>query len=134
MSKKIYVGNLSFKTTEEGLISVFSQFGTVISAQVVRDRYTEQSRGFGFVEMELDEAADEAIATINGQMIDGRRVRVNLAEEKPMGFNQGRPENRSSYGGQGGSYHGGGRRGSSQRNHPRERSSRGNGNSWDYSY
>ena len=62
MSKKIYVGNLSYNTTEDGLFSVFSQFGKVDSAMVIRDRLTDQSRGFGFVEMELEEAAREAIA------------------------------------------------------------------------
>lgn len=89
MSKKIYVGNLSYNTTEEGLFSVFSQFGQVVSAMVIRDRFTDQSRGFGFVEMELEEAAQEAIAALNGQMIDGRRVRVNAAEERSHGFRQG---------------------------------------------
>ena len=88
MSKKIYVGNLSYNTTEEGLFSVFSQFGQVVSAMVIRDRFTDQSRGFGFVEMELEDAAQEAIAALNGQMIDGRRVRVNAAEERSQGFRQ----------------------------------------------
>ena len=133
MSKKIYVGNLSFRTTEDGLYSVFSQFGTVISAQVIRDRFTDQSRGFGFVEMDQDGAADEAIATLNGQMIDGRRVRVNAAEEKPAGFNRERGENRPSFN------RGDRPRREGQRREFREgrsarNSSRSQRDSWDYSY
>lgn len=130
MSKKIYVGNLSFRTTEDGLVSVFSQFGNVLSAQVVRDRFTDQSRGFGFVEMELESAADDAIASLNGQMVDGRRIRVNVAEEKPAGYSQRRghdaPFNRGDrLRGEGG----GARRGPSPRD-----SSRPQRDSWDYSY
>lgn len=133
MSKKIYVGNLSFRTAEDGLYSVFSQFGTVVSAQVIRDKFTAQSRGFGFVEMDQVEAADEAIATLNGHMIDGRRVRVNAAEEKPVGFTRERGENRSSFNrgdrsrreGQGGGL----RDGRSARKPYRSQR-----DSWDYSY
>lgn len=133
MSKKIYVGNLSFRTTEDGLNSVFSQFGTVISAQVIRDRFTDQSRGFGFVEMEQDEAADEAIATLNGQMIDGRRVRVNAAEEKPVGFNRERGEHRSSFN-RGERPRRVGHRGELREGRSPRNSSRSQRDFWDYSY
>ncbi|MEE0133698.1 MAG: RNA-binding protein [Treponema sp.] len=133
MSKKIYVGNLSFRTTEDGLYSVFSQFGTVISAQVIRDKFTAQSRGFGFVEMDQDGAADEAIATLNGQMIDGRRVRVNAAEEKPAGFNRERGENRSSFN-RGDRPRREGQRGEFREGHSARNSSRSQRDSWDYSY
>ncbi len=145
MSKKIYVGNLSYSTTEDGLFSVFSQFGQVVSATVIRDRLTDQSRGFGFVEMELDDDAMAAIAALNGQMIDGRRVRVNAAEERAQGFRQG---SRAGFQNGGGSrreagggfgrearsrgFHGAGGRHEDGHRGP---SSRPRGNeSWDYAY
>jgi RNA recognition motif-containing protein len=83
MSQKIYVGNLSYGTTEDTLSSTFSQYGEVLSSVIIKDRYTEQSKGFGFVEMTDADAANAAIATLNGKDIDGRRVRVNIAEDKP---------------------------------------------------
>lgn len=83
MSKKIYVGNLNYATTEDTLSSLFAQYGEVVSTAVIKDRNTQQSKGFGFVEMADDNAADAAIATLNGKEVDGRRVRVNVAEEKP---------------------------------------------------
>jgi RNA recognition motif-containing protein len=83
MSKKIYVGNLNYATTEDTLSSLFSQYGEVVSSVIIKDRYTEQSKGFGFIEMSDDQAADAAIATLNGKEVDGRRIRVNVAEEKP---------------------------------------------------
>lgn len=83
MSKKIYVGNLNYATTEDTLSSLFSQYGEVVSSVVIKDRYTEQSKGFGFVEMSDDAAADAAITTLNGKEVDGRRIRVNVAEDKP---------------------------------------------------
>ncbi len=83
MSKNLYVGNLNFSTTEEGLSSVFSQYGEIVSVRIVKDRFTEQSKGFGFVEFAEDSAADSAIETLNGKEIDGRRVRVNVAETRP---------------------------------------------------
>ena len=85
MSKKIYVGNLSFNTTEEGLRDLFAQHGEVLSAIVVTDRETGRSRGFGFVEMEAANAS-EAIAALDQQDLDGRSLRVN--EAKPR---EGRP-------------------------------------------
>jgi RNA recognition motif-containing protein len=83
MSKKIYVGNLNYATTEDTLSSLFSQYGEVTSSVIIKDRYTEQSKGFGFIEMSDDQAADAAIATLNGKEVDGRRIRVNVAEDKP---------------------------------------------------
>lgn len=82
MSKKIYVGNLNYATTEETLKSSFERFGEVLSAVVIKDHVTQQSKGFGFVEMADDNAADAAIATMNGKDLDGRRVRVNVAEDR----------------------------------------------------
>ena len=83
MAKKIYVGNLSFNTTEEILNDTFAQYGEVISAVIVTDRYTGRSRGFGFVEMENESAADAAISALDGQELDGRNLRVNVANSKP---------------------------------------------------
>lgn len=83
MSKKIYVGNLNYATTEDTLKNSFAAFGEVTSAVIIKDRFTDQSKGFGFIEMADEGAADKAIADMNGKEIDGRRVRVNVAEERP---------------------------------------------------
>jgi RNA recognition motif-containing protein len=83
MAKKIYVGNLNYATTDDQLNDLFSQYGTVVSANVVIDRYTDRSRGFGFVEMESEDAATAAIAELNGTEFDGRALRVNEANERP---------------------------------------------------
>ena len=87
MSKKIYVGNLSFDTNDDQLNSIFSPFGTVGSARVIKDKFTDRSRGFGFVEMDNNEEADKAIAALNGKDVDGRSLNVNVAkprEERPQ--------------------------------------------------
>lgn len=87
MTKRIYVGNLSYSTTEEGLKSLFSQHGPVQSASIVSDRMTGRSRGFGFVEMD-DEGANKAIQALNGASLDNRRIIVNEArprEERESG-------------------------------------------------
>jgi RNA recognition motif-containing protein len=83
MAKKIYVGNLNFNTTEEQLNTLFAQYGTIISASIVTDRYTGRSRGFGFVEMEDSEAADAAISALDGQEFDRRALELNEANKKP---------------------------------------------------
>ena len=82
MSNKIYVGNLSYSTTEETLRNQFSQFGEVETVTIIMDKITNRSKGFGFVEMTDDEAARDAISTLNQNDIDGRKVRVNEAEER----------------------------------------------------
>ena len=82
MSKKIYVGNLSYSTTEETLRNQFSQFGEVETVTIIMDKITNRSKGFGFVEITDDEAARDAISTLNQKDIDGRKVRVNEAEER----------------------------------------------------
>ena len=81
MSKKIYVGNLSFRTTEEELTSLFSQIGSVESVSIITDRDTGRSKGFGFVSMS-DEDAEKAIAAFNGKDLGGRPLTVN--EARPM--------------------------------------------------
>lgn len=83
MAVRIYIGNMSFITTEDTLKKTFSQFGNVLSAEVIRDKFTEQSKGFGFVEMENEEDAKKAISGLNGKDLEGRRLRVNFAEQKP---------------------------------------------------
>jgi RNA recognition motif-containing protein len=108
MPKKLYVGNISFQTTSDELVQLFSQYGTVLGAQIVSDRETGRSRGFAFVEMH--DGADEAIAALHGTQMGGRTLTVNEAkprEERPRnggggGYGGGR-------GGSGGGY-GGGRR------------------------
>jgi RNA recognition motif-containing protein len=86
MSKKLYVGNLPYNTTNDELVEVFSQYGQVASAQVMMDRDTGRSRGFAFVEMA--EGADQAIASLNGAEFQGRTLTVNEArprEDRPRG-------------------------------------------------
>ncbi|MDR1785470.1 MAG: RNA-binding protein [Spirochaetaceae bacterium] len=97
MAQKIYVGNLSYGTTEEKLTSIFSQYGEVLSSVIIKDRFTDQSKGFGFVEMVEADAANAAIEALNGKDLDGRRVRVNIAEDRPR---NSRPP-RDNFGGQG---------------------------------
>jgi RNA recognition motif-containing protein len=82
MSKKIYVGNLSWNTTEDDLSELFAQYGDVISTRIITDRDTNRSKGFGFVEMAEDDAAVAAISTFNGKELDGRNLRVNEAEDR----------------------------------------------------
>jgi len=90
MSKNLYVGNLSFDTTSDDLHEAFSQYGSVTSAQVIMDRDTGRSRGFGFVEMASRAEGEAAISQLNGTEISGRSLTVN--EAKPR-------ENRGSSGG-----------------------------------
>jgi RNA recognition motif-containing protein len=83
MAKKLYVGNLSYNTTEDGLRNLFSGFGSVASAKIIFDRETGNSKGFGFIEMGTDDEASAAIAGTNGRELDGRQLRVNEAMDKP---------------------------------------------------
>jgi RNA-binding proteins (RRM domain) len=90
MAKNIYVGNISFKSTEEGLKALFAQYGDVDRVKIVKDRETGRSQGYGFVEMSDDDAATAAISSLNGKEFDGRALRVNEAlprTEKPR-FNR----------------------------------------------
>ena len=82
MSTNIYVGNLAFSTDSAALRALFAEFGEVTSAQVVEDRDTRRSRGFGFVEMSSAEDAQKAISECNGKNVDGRQLNVNLARER----------------------------------------------------
>ena len=82
MATKLFVGGLSWDTTEDSLRTFFAAVGTVVSATVITDKYTGKSKGFGFVEMGSEEEAQKAMQTLNGQQLDGRAVAVN--EAKPM--------------------------------------------------
>jgi RNA recognition motif-containing protein len=85
MAKKLYIGNLNYSTDEASIRKMFEPHGEVVSLNLITDKYTGQSKGFGFVEMASDEAAKAAIAALNGQQIDGRAIRVNEAFDKPRG-------------------------------------------------
>ncbi len=85
MSKKIYVGNLPFSSTQEDLESLFGRHGTVQSVNVITDRETGRPRGFAFVEMESASDADEAIRALDGSNLDGRDIRVNEAQDRRDG-------------------------------------------------
>jgi len=93
MAKKLYVGGLSYDTTEDALKKLFSQAGTVETATIIIDRMSNRSKGFGFVEMSSDEEAGKAIEMFNGKELDGRSLTVNEArpmESRPRGdFNRG---------------------------------------------
>ena len=107
MSAKLYVGNLSFDTTQQDLEQLFGEAGTVESANLIEDRETGRSRGFAFVEMSSDEEAQNAISSLNGKEVDGRELKVNEAkpQEKRAGGGGG---GRGGYGGGGGNRGGGG--------------------------
>jgi RNA recognition motif-containing protein len=110
MSNKLYVGNLSFRVTSEDLQEYFAGAGTVESANIVMDRETGRSRGFGFVEMASDEDANNAIAQFNGQEYDGRNMVVNEARPREDGGGRGGNRGASGGGGRGGYGGGGGNR------------------------
>ncbi len=111
MSFKIYVGNLSFNTSNNDLNDMFAEFGTVESASVVEDRETGRSRGFGFVEMASKSEGEAAISALNGKEVDGRSLTVNEAKPREdRGGSRGGGGGRGGYGG-GGRSGGGGRGG-----------------------
>lgn len=107
---KLYVGNISFQTSNQDLNDLFGAVGTVESANIIEDRETGRSRGFGFVEMATQEDGEAAIAQLNGKEVDGRELKVN--EAKPQGDRAGGGGGRGGRGG-GGGYGGGGGRGGS---------------------
>jgi RNA recognition motif-containing protein len=85
MGNRLYVGNLSFNTSSEALRGAFAEFGDIDDVHVVTDRTTGQPRGFAFITMGSAQAAQSAIAKMNGAVVDGRPLRVNEAEERPRG-------------------------------------------------
>lgn len=96
MSKKLYVGNLSYDVTEDDLKKSFGEIGECIAANIVRDKYSGNSRGFGFVEMATEEEAQEAIRKLNGGELSGRKIIVQKA--RPRRESQGTPFGRSGFG------------------------------------
>jgi RNA recognition motif-containing protein len=114
MGRKLYVGNLTYGVTNSTLEQMFAAHGTVESAQVVMDRDTGRSKGFGFVEMKTDQEAQAAIAALNGKEVDGRSLTVNEARPKTEGGGRGGPggggRGGPGGGGRGGYGGGGGRR------------------------
>ncbi len=113
MAKKLYVGNLTYDTTEDNLVELFGEYGEVLSAQIIHDRETNRSKGFGFVEMA--NGADEAATALNGQDYRGRNLTVNEARPREDrgggggggGSRGGGGGGRGGYGGGGGGYGGG---------------------------
>jgi cold-inducible RNA-binding protein len=99
MGRRLYVGNLTYATTDAALRQMFEAHGAVTSAQVIVDRETGRSKGFGFVEMGSDQEAQAAIAALNGQQVEGRALTVNEARPKTEGGGGG---GRGGYGGGGG--------------------------------
>ncbi len=95
MNKKLYVGGLAYSVTDDQLHQLFSQHGTVESAKVITDKFTDRSRGFGFVEMSTPEEAEKAIAALNGTQHEGRSLTVNISKPR---------EDRGPRGGGGGGY------------------------------
>jgi RNA recognition motif-containing protein len=104
VATRIYVGNLPYNTNDQQLAQLFSAFGEVVEATVVIDRATNQSKGFGFVQMADDDAARNAIASLNGTMLGNRTIRVNEAQPRT----EGSRGPRGGGGGYGGGYGGGG--------------------------
>src|SRR5262245_59200082 len=107
MGKKLYVGNLPYGISDSDLQQLFEPHGTVQSAQVIIDRDTGRSKGFGFVEMGSDAEAQAAISAMNGNQIDGRALTVNEARPKESGGGGGGRGGRGGYGGGGGGGRGG---------------------------
>ena len=107
MNKNLYVGNLTVNVTEEALRDNFSNAGKVASVTIIKDKYTRQSKGFGFVEMESEEGAIKAIEMFNGGNLDGNTITVNEAKPKREG---GQRRDSGRGGGFGGGYRGSGRR------------------------
>src|SRR6266581_2326174 len=121
MGTKLYVGNLSFNTTENELQELFSQAGAVQEVTLMQDRFTGKSRGFAFVTMGSEQDAQNAISKLNGQTVEGRALTVNEARPRearpPGGGGRGYGGGGGGYGGGGGGYGGGRRDGGQRRGH-----------------
>jgi RNA recognition motif-containing protein len=107
----IYVGNLSWSMTDDDLSNFFSQYGTVSSAKILKEKNTGRSKGFGFVEMEDEDAAKTAIATLNESEVQGRKLIVNESQPRPEGSGYKKSGGGGYGGGRGGGGYGGGRSG-----------------------
>ncbi len=113
MGKKLFVGGLSWDTTDDGLRQAFQPFGEITEAKVITDRDTGRSRGFGFVTFAEGEEAQSAITAMDGKNLDGKTIKVNEAQEKPRGGGFG--GGGRGAGGRGGGFGGGGRGGGRNR-------------------
>lgn len=82
MAVQIYVGNLNYRMTEETLQELFAKYGEVVSAKIIKDKYSGRSKGFGFVEMENKEEGEKAIQELNDSEVEGRNIRVNFARPR----------------------------------------------------
>lgn len=82
MAVQIYVGNLNYRMTEEALQELFAKYGEVVSAKIIKDKYSGRSKGFGFVEMENKDEGEKAIQELNDSEVDGRNIRVNFARPR----------------------------------------------------
>ena len=83
MTQKVYVGNLSYDTTEGTLRTLFAEYGEIESVNLITDRYTGRSRGFAFVEMSTEQAAQQAMSALNGKQVDDREIKVDKAKPRP---------------------------------------------------
>ena len=90
MSKKLFVGSLSWDTTDDGLRQAFERFGEIVEAKVITDRDTGRSRGFGFVTFDDADAAQNAVGEMDGAELDGRRIKVDVAQDRGRGGGRGR--------------------------------------------
>lgn len=125
MTKKLYVGNLPYAIDDNQLKELFAGYGEIASANVIFDKFSGRSKGFGFVEFSDGEAADKAVEELDGKDIEGRNIRVNEARPK-----EPRSNNRGGGGGFGGGGFGGGRRGGGDRGGYGDQDRRGGGNRW----
>jgi cold-inducible RNA-binding protein len=92
MTKNLYVGNLSYDTTEETLRTLFAEYGQIESVRLITDRYSGRSKGFAFVEMSTEQAAQEAISGLNGKQVDNREIKVDNAKpQRERRSDRGRP-------------------------------------------
>jgi len=108
MSKRLFVGGLPYSVTSSQLEEMFSKFGSIVSCDVIIDRESGRSKGFGFIEMENDKEADEAIEKLNDTELEGRKIAVNVArprEERPRFDNRRGGPRRDNRGPRGGGYH-----------------------------
>lgn len=96
MSKKLFVGNLSFKVEDRDLEEIFKEFGEVLSAKVIINKFNSRSKGFGFVEMASDDGAQNAIESLDGKEVNGRPMRVSIAREKSE-YDRERTRSNDSY-------------------------------------
>jgi RNA recognition motif-containing protein len=97
MANNLYVGNLSFETTEETLRTLFAEYGQIESVNLVTDRYTGRSRGFAFVEMSTEQAAQQAMSGLNGRQVDEREIKVDNAKPRPKRDRERSDWDRSSW-------------------------------------